>query len=376
MKTIYFDNAASGGFKPEYVKQAVLHTLDNPANPGRGGHKAAMNAALIVSEARENVADFFGTDGNIVFTYNCTAALNYAIFGGLSSGHVVATAFEHNSVLRPLDYLKRSGLIDYTVAFPDSSGVLRAQEVLRCVSRNTKMIIVNHVSNVTGARAPVEEIGCFAYRYGIPFLADAAQSAGHININMKDTNINILTAAGHKGLAAPQGVGVLAVSKGVKIRPIIMGGTGSRSESPLQPDDLPEGLESGTVATPAIAGLNAGVNWIKEHFDEFSKKIRDMTYMMYSELKKIPEVVVYTPWGHFNGIVAFNIKGLIAGEVANILDEEFNICVRPGLHCAPLAHKFLGTLKYGAVRASLSYQNTFEEVETFIDAVKKIVKRF
>lgn len=376
MKTIYFDNAASGGYKPECVKQAVLQALDNPANPGRSGHRAALNAAIIVSEARENVADFFRTDGDIVFTHNCTAALNFAIFGGLNGGHVVTTAYEHNSVLRPLDYLKRSGLIDYTVVFPDPSGVIRAKDIHRSLLRNTRMIIINHVSNVTGARAPIEEIGRFAYRYGILFLVDAAQSAGHININMKDTNINILAAAGHKGLAAPQGVGVLAVSKGIRIRPIIMGGTGSRSESPLQPLDLPEGLESGTIATPAIAGLNAGINWIREHFDEFSKKIRDMTYMMYSELKKIPEVVVYTPWGHFNGIVTFNIKGLIAGETANILDEQFNICVRPGLHCAPLAHRFLGTLKYGAVRASLSYQNTFEEVEIFIDAIKKIVKRF
>ncbi|HEY8444395.1 MAG TPA: aminotransferase class V-fold PLP-dependent enzyme [Clostridia bacterium] len=376
MRTIYFDNAASGGYKPDCVKQAVLQALDNPANPGRSGHQASLKAAIIVSEARDNTAEFFGTDGDIVFTHNCTAALNFAILGGIPGGHAVTTVFEHNSVLRPLEHLKRLGVIDYTISVPDSSGVLRVKDIIDNIRRNTRMIIVNHVSNVTGARAPVEEIGYYAYRYGIPFLVDAAQSAGHININMKESNINILAAAGHKGLAAPQGVGVLAVSKGVKIRPIIMGGTGSRSESPIQPDDLPEGLESGTISTPAIAGLNAGIRWIKQNFDEISKKIHELTYMMYCELKKIPEVVIYTPWGHFNGIVTFNINGLAAGEVSNILDEQFNICTRPGLHCAPLAHRFLGTLKYGAVRASLSYQNTFEEVETFIDAVKTIVKRF
>ncbi|HEY8423624.1 MAG TPA: aminotransferase class V-fold PLP-dependent enzyme [Clostridia bacterium] len=376
MKTIYFDNAASGGYKPDCVKEAVLQALENPANPGRSGHKAALNAALTVSEARQNTAEFFGLeDGNIVFTHNCTAALNFAIFGGLTGGHAVTTAYEHNSVLRPLDYLKRAGVIDYTIVYPDSSGIIRAKDIINSVNRHTRMIIINHISNVTGARAPIEEIGYCAYRLGIPFLVDAAQSAGHIDINMNETKIDILAAAGHKGLAAPQGVGVLAVRDGIKLKPMIMGGTGSRSESPIQPDDLPEGFESGTISTPAIAGLNAGIKWIKEHFDEFSKKIRDITFFIYSELKKISEVVVYTPWGHFNGIVSFNIKGMTAGEAANILDEHFNICVRPGLHCAPLAHKFLGTLKYGAVRASLSYQNTFEEAEIFIDAIKKITNR-
>ncbi|NLC17060.1 MAG: aminotransferase class V-fold PLP-dependent enzyme [Clostridiales bacterium] len=377
MKSIYFDNAASGGYKPDCVKKAVLQALENPANPGRSGHKAALAAALIVANARDNTAKFFGAEGgNVVFTYNCTAALNFAIFGGISGDHVVTTAFEHNSVLRPLDYLKRSGVIDYTVVYPDSSGVIRAKEFLDKIRRDTKMIIVNHVSNVTGARAPIEEIGYCADRYGIPFLVDAAQSAGHININMKDTKINILAAAGHKGLAAPQGVGVLALAEGVTLRPIIMGGTGSLSESPLQPEDLPDSLESGTISTPAIAGLNAGIIWIKENFKHFSKKIYGMTFLLYNELKKIPQVIVYTPRGHYNGIVAFNIEGLAAGQVANILDEKFDIYVRAGLHCAPLAHKFLGTIKYGAVRASLSYQNTFEEIETFINAIKSITKSF
>ena len=157
---------------------------------------------------------------------------------------------------------------------------------------------------------------------------------------MKDTKINILAAAGHKGLAAPQGVGVLALAEGVTLRPIIMGGTGSLSESPLQPEDLPDSLESGTISTPAIAGLNAGIIWIKENFKHFSKKIYGMTFLLYNELKKIPQVIVYTPRGHYNGIVAFNIEGLAAGQVANILDEKFDIYVRAGLHCAPLAHKF------------------------------------
>lgn len=377
MKTIYFDNAASGGCKPDCVKNAVLQALEKSANPGRSGHKEALAAGLMIADARDNTANFFGlADGNVVFTHNCTTALNFAIFGGLRGGHVVTTAFEHNSVLRPLDYLKRIGRIDYSVVFPDSSGVIKTKDIFNNIFRNTRMIIVNHVSNVTGARAPIEEIGLCAQNLGIPFLVDAAQSAGHININMKESKINILAAAGHKGLAAPQGVGVLAISQGIKLNPMILGGTGSFSESPIQPDDLPEGLESGTLSTPAIAGLNAGINWIKQNFDSFSKKIYDMTYLLYNELTKIPEVIMYTPQGHYNGIITFNIRGLIAGQTANILDEKFNICVRPGLHCAPLAHKFLGTLKYGAVRASLSYQNTFEEVEIFVDAIRKIVKSF
>lgn len=373
---IYFDNAASGGFKPDCVKKAVLETLENPANPGRSGHKSASAAALKIAQARENAADFFGLGegGNIIFTHNCTASLNYAILGGIDCGHVVTTAFEHNSVLRPLHYLNKTGKITFTVVYPDSSGRIRANSVINAVRRNTVMIIVNHISNVTGAKAPIEEIGTFTKRMGIPFLVDAAQSAGHIKINMQNTGINILTAAGHKGLAAPQGVGILAVSRGTKIRPIILGGTGTQSENPIQPYDLPESLESGTASTPAIAGLDAGLNWIKQNFVTINKNIYKMTKYLYEEIKKIPQVIVYTPQGEYNGLVTFNIEGLFSGETANLLDEKFDICVRAGLHCAPLAHKYLGTISHGAVRASLSFQNTMDEVDTFLNAIKEIVK--
>lgn len=207
MKSIYFDNAASGGYKPDCVKRLFCKLWKTPQIQAGAGTKRLWPRRLL-SPMRATIRQNFGAEGgNVVFTYNCTAALNFAIFGGISGDHVVTTAFEHNSVLRPLDYLKRSGVIDYTVVYPDSSGVIRAKEFLDKIRRDTKMIIVNHVSNVTGARA-IEEIGYCADRYGIPFLVDAAQSAGHININMKDTKINILAAAGHKGLAAPQGVGV------------------------------------------------------------------------------------------------------------------------------------------------------------------------
>lgn len=373
---IYFDNAASGGFKPDCVKKAVLETLEYPANPGRSGHKMASAAALRISQARENTADFFGLgeSGTIVFTHNCTASLNYAIFGGIKCGHVITTAYEHNSVLRPLYHLHNAGKISFTVVYPDAYGLIRTEAIINAVRRNTKMIIVNHISNVTGAKAPIEEIGAYTKKRGIVFLVDAAQSAGHVNINMKKTGINILAAAGHKGLAAPQGVGILAVDKNIVLNPMILGGTGTRSESPIQPLDLPESLESGTISTPAIAGLDAGITWIRQNFSSINKNIYKMTKHLYEEIKKIPKVIVYTPKGEYNGLVTFNIEGLYSSETANLLDEKFDICVRAGLHCAPLAHKYLGTIKHGAVRASLSYQNTMDEVEIFLKAIKEIVK--
>lgn len=373
---IYFDNAASGGYKPDCVKNAVLETLNNSANPGRSGHKAASAAALKISQARENAASFFGLgkNGNIIFTHNCTTSLNYAILGGIHCGHVVTTALEHNSVLRPLHYLNKRGNISFTVVYPDSSGKIRAGSIINAVKRNTQMIIVNHISNVTGAKAPIEEIGAYTKKSGILFLVDAAQSAGHINIDMEKIGINILAAAGHKGLAAPQGVGILAVSRDIKLRPIILGGTGTQSESSIQPGDLPESLESGTVSTPAIAGLDAGLSWIKQNFSTINKNIYKLTKYLYEEIIKIPQVIVYTPQGEYNGLITFNIKGLFSGETANLLDEKFDICVRAGLHCAPLAHKFLGTITHGAVRASMSFQNSMEEVKTFLNAIREIVK--
>jgi selenocysteine lyase/cysteine desulfurase len=260
------------------------------------------------------------------------------------------------------------------VVYPDLSGKIRAEAIINAIRKNTRMVIVNHISNVTGAKAPIEEIGEYTKRAGILLLVDAAQSAGHTKIDMQNTGINILAAAGHKGLAAPQGVGILALEKGINLQPIILGGTGTQSESPIQPDDLPESLESGTVSTPAIAGLNAGMSWIKEHFDDINYNIYNMTQYLYEEMIKIPQVIVYTPKGEFNGLVTFNINGLTSGETANLLNEKFDIYVRSGLHCAPLAHKFLGTQKHGAVRASLSYQNTFEEVLTFLRAIREILK--
>lgn len=377
MKIIYFDNAASGGYKPDCVIKAVADTLKYcSANPGRSGHTLAAEAAIKVASARAETAEFFGLgeDGNVIFTHNCTQALNYAILGGARRGHIITTAFEHNSVLRPLHFLGINGQIKLTVVFPNNYGKIIASDISKNIRSDTAMIIVNHISNVTGACAPIEEIGLIASKSHIPLLVDAAQSAGHIKINMEDMHIDILAAAGHKGLAAPQGVGVLLYKSNININPIIFGGTGTDSQNLFQPKTPPESLESGTLATPSIAGLEAGIKWVKENFDKNQKNVSQITQYLYEELIKIGNVIVYTPKDSYHGVISFNINGIDSGETANILNDKFSVCVRAGLHCAPLAHKYLKTLKTGAVRASISYQNTMQEAEIFVSAIKEIAK--
>lgn len=377
---IYFDNAASGGYKPQPVLDKVHHALTGAcANPGRSGHQKAVLAASLVAEAREKVSQFFGLrDGNVCFGYNCTFALNQAIFGVLNNingGHVVTTALEHNSVARPLFQLHKSGKIKVSVISPAADGYIKAKDIIAAIQSDTIMVIVNHISNVTGAVAPIEEIGAFTSRKGIIFLVDGAQSGGYADIDMDNQNIDMLAIAPHKGLAAPQGVGALLAKSKITLSPLVFGGTGTQSESLRQPDILPESLESGTAATPAIAGLSAGIDYVKEIRRDGVKKIAEISSYIYERLSRIEEVKLYTPKGCTSGVISFNIGISSSGTIANILDENYSICVRAGLHCAPLAHQYLKTAPDGAVRASISYQNTMQEAETFVIAIEEIVKR-
>lgn len=377
---IYFDNSASTIFKPREVVCAVSNALAFlSANPGRSGHSAAMRAAALVARARQKCADYFGlkdSDG-VIFTDNCTGALNLAILGTARRGHIVTTALEHNSVLRPLYALKTRGEASFTAVNPVCGGAVTAEAVERAIRPDTYLVAVNHVSNVTGAIAPVAEIGRLCRRRGLLFLVDGAQSGGYVDIDMDETNIDMLAIAPHKGLHAAQGVGVLLVGKRAKaaLRPIRYGGTGTSSNSLTQPTDFPDGFESGTLPTPAIAGLCAAICRAEKHALFERETVAALSRRLRRGLAAIDGVKILSPENALNGIAAFNVRDYESGDVADILSSEYDVCVRGGLHCAPLAHKYLGTLSVGAVRVSLGFDNTSGEVDFFIRAVSEIAAK-
>ncbi len=374
---IYLDNSASTYIKPKEVIKAVNDSmLSYTANPGRSGHKASIKTALKVEETREKLAEHFNVESgqNVIFTYNCTQALNLAILGSVKTGgHVICTENEHNSVLRPLEYLKSLGKIDYSIAYQKNKLGITLDDILPLIKENTYMIICNHISNVNGSVADIKNIGKYSRDHNIIFLVDGAQSCGHIKVDMKESNIDYYTVAGHKGFYAPQSIGCLIMNDKYRPEPITFGGTGTNSLELYQPDIYPERLESGTISTPLIIGLGAGLDFVKDNFSEITNKIDDLTTYLNYELTKMGLTSYTEPENSF-GVVAFNIKDLDSSEVADILNEKYDICVRGGFHCAPIKHKALGTLEQGAVRVSISYFNTFSEIQRLIYAVKHIYK--
>ncbi len=375
---IYLDNSATSFPKPKTVKIAVNEVFSKyGANPGRSGHSFSLTSAIKVNEVRENVADFFNVSKpeKVIFTSGCTEAINLAILGSVQEGgHVICTCNEHNSVLRPLFELKSKGLIDVTVVEPEDERGITVNDIKGHIKPNTYMICVNHISNVDGARAQIDEIGEFCAEHCIYFLVDCAQSAGHVNIDMQKQNIDFLAIAPHKGLYALQGVGVLCCSAKTKLLPIKFGGTGTDSINVRQPLEPPEAFESGTIATPAIISLGAGLSFVKEHFKEIEKRLEDLTTYINYELRNTNGVKVYTHPDNAYGVISFNIKDMPSTDVANVLDTKYKICARSGLHCAPLKHKHMGTTYQGSVRLSLSYYTTFTEVSKTIMAIKEIAK--
>ena len=371
---IYFDNSATTQYKPECVINATVNAMKFlSANPGRSGHSASIKAGLLVHRTRRKVADFIGCDpSRVVFTLNCSDALNMAILGSVRrGGHVVTSACEHNSVLRPLFELRREGVIDLTVLDPDESGHVSVADTARALRKNTYLVAVGSVSNVTGSVAPVHEIGRLCRSRGILYLCDAAQSGGYTDIDMHDSCIDMLALAPHKGLHAPMGVGVLALGENVRLNPIRFGGTGTMSESVYQPMDVPEGFETGTLPLPAIAGLCAGVSWTAENAHIHRPKLSYLTDYLLDGLKKIDRVTVYTPPVH-GAIAAFNVRDYKSEHVADILSSEYDIAVRSGLHCAPKMNEHLGTTAQGIVRASLGCDNTLEQCDFLLRAVAEI----
>lgn len=369
---IYLDNAATTHIKPRSVSEAVARwTMELSANPGRGGHNLSINAGNKVYECRELLARLFNIKQpeNVIFTLNTTMALNIAINGFVKpDSHVVISGMEHNSVYRPVVAKGCS----YTIAKPDATGFVSLESIKNAVNDNTSLIIVTHASNVVGTINPITEIGAFAKSRGIAFLVDSAQTAGVIDIDVVRDNISMLAFAGHKMLFGPMGTGGLYVSPDIELSPFIHGGTGSVSESAVQPDFLPDRFESGTLNVPGIAGLAEGVKFIlKTTPKAIYEKESTLTKTLAEKLYNMEKVKIY---GNQNrvGIVSFAIDGLDSVTVCNMLNNQ-RIASRGGLHCAPLAHQSLGT-QGGLARLSISFFNTKSDILHATDAVYKITK--
>ena len=372
---IYFDNAATTGKKPTEVIRAVDGALrELSANPGRSGHNASLKTADAVYSVREKTAEFFGASGaeNVVFTLNCTHSINCVIKGVLKKGeHAVTSSLEHNSVMRPL--IKEEIPFDTAyVSLADDSLTLREFE--RKIRPNTRLVICTGASNVLGKTLPIAEIGALCRERGVLFAVDAAQIAGVMPINMRQMNIDYLCVAPHKGLYAPMGIGVLICENPIE-NTIIEGGTGTNSAELVQPEGLPERLESGTVNVPEIMGLSAGIDYVKGVGIKkiYSHEMKLIRYL-YKELSKNDRVQLYTPEpkdGLYAPVLSFNVYGKTSAEVSQYLNGK-GIAVRGGLHCAPSAHRQIGTLDIGAVRVSVAAFNTPAEITSLIKAIKQI----
>lgn len=376
---IYLDNSATSFPKPQSVVNAITESFSKfGANPGRSGHSFSIKTAIKVAEIREKIASFFNAESpeNVIFTSGATEALNLAILGSVKKGgHIICTSNDHNSCLRPIFELEKQGIVEVSVASPEAQDKLRLTDILPLVKENTYLICVNHISNVDGMETDIVEIGKYCFKKGILFLVDSAQSAGHKEIDLLKQHIDFLIVAGHKGLYGPMGVGALVVSSKVCLKPIKFGGTGTFSQNLVQPTDIPEGFESGTLPVPNILGLGAGIDFVIANQQKICQKLDDFTTYLNYQLNEISGVKVYTHADNANGVIGFNVGEMPSTEVADILDEKFGIMVRSGLHCAPLKHKHLGTLEQGVVRASISYFTTYAEIQKFLKAVNFLAKK-
>ena len=379
----YFDNASTTFPKPESVYVKFNEAFrEYGANPGRSGHRLALRAMEEIMQTRLSLAKLFNVDNplNISFHMNTTYALNAAIKGTLKKGdHVITTSMEHNSVLRPLFSLKEMGIIELTVVKAELSGEVGKDKIVSAIKENTRMLVMTHSSNLLGTVEDIDEISKAVKKVNkdILILIDAAQSAGIIDIDLKKLDIDMLATAGHKSLFGPQGTGVLYLREPELVMHTVEGGTGSRSTEVYQPMDMPDKLEAGTPNGHGIIALGAGVEFIlSEGIDKIRKHEEALTKLFIDGIKNIEGVEIYglldekkkTP------VVSINMEGVDSSILSYVLDDEYDIQTRPGIHCAPLAHETIGTIKKGAVRFSFSYFNKEDEITYAIETLKKIKK--
>ena len=378
---IYVDNGATTFPKPKIVTDKIMEcSLGYAGNPGRSGHKLAMKMDLEIYETREKICKLINGNEvlNVIFTFNATDSLNLAIKGVLEKGdHVVTTSMEHNSVLRPLNQLRKDGIIDLSIIYADNKGYIEPQKIFDAVTPNTKMIVTTHMSNVFGTIVDIKSIGEFCRDNNILYLVDAAQSIGVLDIDVQDMNIDLLAFPGHKALFGPMGTGALYIKEGIKVKPLKQGGTGSYSHSIDQPELYPDSLESGTPNGVGIIALGKGIDFINQvGLENIRNHEISLKNHFIDLLKDNDDIILNGTLDDRQGaVVSLNVKNMDSSEVSYILSDEFDIYTRPGFHCAPLAHKSLGTDELGAIRFSFGYFNTIEEVEQCANALKNIIER-
>lgn len=377
---LYLDNAASSCPKPPQVYAAVEAAMRLGANPGRSGHHASLEAARLIHDAREGVAALLNVadSSRVVFTFNASHALNAAFYGFLKPGdHVVTSSMEHNSVLRPLHDLSTSRGIEVSYLQADGEGLIDPAAVAAAITPKTTLVALTHGSNVCGSLVDAEAVGEICRSLGVKFLLDASQTVGALPVDVESFKVDMLAAPGHKGLLGPQGTGILYVREGIELTPFILGGTGFSSESLEMPSMMPERLEGGTLNTPGIAGLGAGVEYLAAFGVEKvrAKELEIIEYLTL-EFAKRPEIITYGPTDPQKrvAVFSFNLRGRDGAHVGYVLDEVFNIAVRVGLHCAPQAHRTLGSYPEGTVRASFGPFNTVEDGARLVGALDRILK--
>lgn len=376
---IYLDSSATSFLKPPQVAEAVFRSFNTIGNAGRGAHAPTLNASRLIYDTREKLAALFGTPdpSRIAFTCNATEALNIAIHGAIHPGeHVITTACEHNSVLRPL-YLKEKEGTELTIIPADKKGRIRYDLLESSVKSNTSAIVLTHASNLSGNVTDLAFVSNFTKKHGLLLIVDASQTAGSLPINVVKMGIDILCFTGHKGLFGPQGTGGLYVREGLTLSPLKSGGSGVHSFDRQHPTDMPTALEAGTLNGHGIAGLNAGLDYIlSTGVKNIHAKEISLARRFVNGISDISDLKLY---GDINAplrtpIISLNIGNMSSASVSDILWEDYEICVRAGAHCAPLMHKTFGTEKQGAVRFSFSCFNTETEIDTAIRAMHEIAE--
>lgn len=379
---IYLDNAATSWPKPPEVIRAMTDVLaEAGGNPGRSGHRLSIAAARVIYDVREEIAQFFGVADplRVIFTGNATQALNQALMGRLKPGdHVVTSSMEHNSVMRPLRRLEKNG-IRLSIAACASDGSLDVQAVAKAITAETRLVVLSHASNVVGTLLPVEEVAAVAHQAGAWLLVDAAQTAGVMPIDVTAMGIDLLVFTGHKEMQGPSGIGGLVIADGVdvaQIEPLLCGGTGSRSESETQPEDLPDKFESGTANLAGIAGLGAGLRWINERGTEAIRAhLKTCSRALIDGLAALPGVTVYGTLDpdRSMAVVSFTVSGRRVSEIGSRLDDEHAILARVGLHCAPAAHRTIGSFPEGTVRLAPGVFTTLDDIGQTLKALRRII---